>query len=58
MLAKGRLLGIQFETLRLRDNLYMEISKHAIRLAGKLRSAFLEKAILCWWRTGQIRFSP
>lgn len=55
MLAKGRLLGIQFETL-FEDNLYMEISKHAIRLAEKLRSAFLEKGypMLVENRTNQI----
>jgi len=39
MLAKGRLLGIQFETL-FEDGLYMEISEHAARLADKLRDAF------------------
>ncbi len=39
MLAKGRLLGIQFLTL-LEDNLYFEISAHADRLAEKLREAF------------------
>lgn len=38
MLAKGRLLGIQFLTL-LEDNLYFEISAHADRLAEKLREA-------------------
>ncbi len=36
MLAKGRLLGIQFETL-FQDNLYFEISKHAVDLALQLR---------------------
>lgn len=42
MLAKGRLLGIQFDTL-FTDNLYFEISKHAIVLAEKLRGAFEQK---------------
>ncbi len=42
MLAKGRLLGIQFDTL-FTDNLYFEISKNAITLAEKLRSAFEQK---------------
>lgn len=42
MLAKGRLLGIQFETL-LEDNLYFELAAHADRLAMKLRSALAEK---------------
>ncbi|HAN20614.1 MAG: threonine aldolase [Clostridiales bacterium GWF2_36_10] len=39
MLAKGRLLGIQFETL-FKDNLYFKISLHAIKLANMLREAF------------------
>ena len=38
MLAKGRLLGVQFEEV-LKDGLYMELSRHAIRLAMKLRDA-------------------
>ena len=38
MLAKGRLLGIQFETL-FEDGLYMELSRHAERLAQQLRNA-------------------
>lgn len=42
MLAKGRLLGIQFSTL-FKDNLYEEISRHAIMMAEKLRNAFEEK---------------
>ncbi len=40
MLAKGRLLGIQFETL-FTDNLYMDIAEHAIRMAMKLRAGFI-----------------
>ena len=39
MLAKGRLLGIQFETL-FSDGLYLEISRHAVRMARKLQDAF------------------
>ena len=42
MLAKGRLLGVQFDAL-FTDDLYFEISKHAIDSAEKLRSAFEEK---------------
>ncbi len=38
MLAKGRLLGIQFAEL-LRDGLYFEISKHAMDLAQKLKAS-------------------
>jgi threonine aldolase len=40
MLAKGWLLGVQFAEL-FRDNLYFKISAHAVRLALKLRDAFL-----------------
>ncbi len=39
LLAKGRLLGIQFETL-FEDGLYYEISQHAVEMAMKLRNAF------------------
>lgn len=42
MLAKGRLLGIQFDTL-FTDGLYFEISKHADNLALQLKHAFQEK---------------
>ena len=41
MLAKGRLLGIQFAEL-FRDDLYMELSRHAVELAMRLRAAFVE----------------
>ena len=41
MLAKGRLLGIQFDAL-MTDNLYFEIAAHADRLADQLRAAFDE----------------
>ena len=44
MLAKGRLLGIQFEEL-FKEDLYMEISAHADRLAMKIRKAFEDKNI-------------
>ena len=44
MLAKGRLLGIQFETL-FTDDRYMEISRHAITLAMQLKDAFSQKGI-------------
>lgn len=42
MLAKGRLLGIQFDTL-FEDNLYFNISKHAIDMAMKIKKAFCDK---------------
>ena len=42
LLAKGRLLGIQFDTL-FTDDLYFKIAAHADKLAMKLKNAFLEK---------------
>lgn len=39
LLAKGRLLGIQFETL-FTDDLYMRLSRHAVAMAMKLKAAF------------------
>lgn len=42
LLAKGRLLGIQFETL-FTDGLYLEMGKHAVRLAQKLKQGFVQK---------------
>lgn len=42
LLAKGRLLGIQFDTLFSND-LYWKISEHAIRMAEKLKELFREK---------------
>lgn len=39
LLAKGRLLGIQFDTL-FTDDLYFKISKHAIQMAEKLKEIF------------------
>lgn len=41
MLAKGRLLGVQFDAL-FTDDLYFEVSAHAIRLADQLRSTIRE----------------
>ena len=41
MLAKGRLLGVQFETL-FTDDLYFKISEHALALAEKLRAGIQE----------------
>ena len=40
LLAKGRLLGIQFDTL-FTDNLYFDISAHAIDMAGKMKKIFI-----------------
>lgn len=42
LLAKGRLLGIQFETL-FTNGLYQSITKHAVDLATKLKDAFRAK---------------
>lgn len=42
LLAKGRLLGIQFETL-LENDLYFNLSRHAVDLAMKIRDTLLEK---------------
>lgn len=44
MLAKGRLLGIQFETL-FTDGLYEQLGRHAVELAGRVRRAFEEKGV-------------
>ncbi len=48
MLAKGRLLGIQFDTL-FTDELYFKISRHADDLALQLRQAFQEKGYRLWF---------
>ncbi len=42
LLAKGRVLGIQFDTL-FTDDLYLEISRHAIRMAKLLKEGFLSR---------------
>ncbi|HDX9708031.1 TPA: low specificity L-threonine aldolase [Bacillus thuringiensis] len=44
LLAKGRLLGIQFETL-FEDGLYYEISNHAVEMAMMIRETFIEKGV-------------
>jgi threonine aldolase len=41
MLAKGRLLGVQFDAL-MENNLYFDIAAHAIQLAEQLRKTFDE----------------
>ena len=50
LLAKGRLLGVQFDTL-FTDNLYTEISKNAIGLAELLRSILMEKGYKMYLET-------
>ena len=42
LMAKGRLLGIQFGTL-FTDGLYFKIARHAIELAMRLKAGFVEK---------------
>lgn len=42
LLAKGRLLGVQFATL-FADGLYLSIARHAIRMALLLKAIMLEK---------------
>lgn len=42
LLAKGRLLGVQFDTL-FTDGLYMSISRYAIDMAEQLKELFTEK---------------
>ena len=42
LMAKGRLLGVQFDTL-FTDGLYFEISKNAIERAEELKNIFKEK---------------
>lgn len=41
LMAKGRVVGLQFETL-FTDNLYFEISKHAIDMAMQVKQIFKE----------------
>jgi threonine aldolase len=59
MLAKGRLLGIQFETLLGKSlsggSLYFEISRHAVQMAMMIRNAFKSKgfSFLCESPTNQ-----
>lgn len=42
LLAKGRLLGIQFDTL-MRDGLYFNLARHAVDEAMRLRDAFIAR---------------
>lgn len=42
LLAKGRLLGLQFATL-FADGLYLDIARHAISMAMRLKAAMLSK---------------
>lgn len=42
LLAKGRMLGIQFLTL-FTDNLYLDITRHAVEQALRIKRAFVER---------------
>lgn len=42
LLAKGRLLGVQFSAM-FTDNLYLEMGKHAVEMAANIRKALKEK---------------
>ena len=42
LLAKGRLLGVQFDTL-FTDGLYNEIGKHAVELSMRIKKIFTDK---------------
>lgn len=44
LLAKGRLLGIQFDTL-FTDNLYFDISRYAIEMAERLKEVFVAEGM-------------
>ena len=44
LLAKGRLLGLQFLAL-LEDGLYLQLSDHANQLAKRIRNAFQEARV-------------
>ena len=50
LLAKGRLLGIQFDTL-FTDDLYFRISSHAIEMAEKLKKVLREKGLSFAWES-------
>ena len=54
MLAKGRLLGLQFETL-FENGLYVEIASHAVQMGIRIRNAFRAKGFhfLCESPTNQ-----
>ena len=44
LLAKGRLLGVQFDTL-FTDGLYFELGRHAIEMAERLKAILREKGV-------------
>jgi threonine aldolase len=42
LVAKGRLIGLQFDAL-FTDHLYLNISKHAIDMAMRMKQMFIDK---------------
>ncbi len=42
LMAKGRLIGIQFDAL-FSDGLYLQIARHAIEMAGRMKAMFKRK---------------
>lgn len=50
LLAKGRVLGVQFDAL-FTDNLYFEIAKNAIERAEEMKAIFREKGCRVWKET-------
>ena len=50
LLAKGRLLGVQFDTL-FTDDLYWQISRHAIEMAEQLKRILTEKGCRFAWES-------
>ena len=50
LLAKGRLLGIQFDTL-FTDELYFRISRHAIEMAEMLKDVLSDKRLPFAWES-------
>ena len=50
LLAKGRLLGVQFDTL-FTDNLYIKISRHAIEMAKQVRDGFVARGYELGWES-------
>lgn len=53
LLAKGWLLGVQFDTLFTEDS-YFKISRHAINMAEKMKEIFARKGYRSIWNRRQI----
>ena len=50
LLAKGRVMGIQFDTL-FTDDLYFKISRNAIDMAKKVRDGFVQRGYELGWES-------